>query len=70
MKTCERTLRAGFQGVSGLAPMWYLKAIRLRAARHKLQCGRDRRISDVALACGFGHHHFHICKCCPNLPVD
>ena len=52
----ERTLREGFVELYGLSPMRYLKTLRLHRARVQLQNDRcDRRISDIALRCGFTH---------------
>jgi len=52
----ERALREGFVELYGFSPLPYLKTLRLQTARTELQKGgHDRRISDIALACGFTH---------------
>ena len=53
----RRTLQNGFQQVLGIGPLAYLKAMRLRQARHALQQGAA--VSEAATACGFWHFgHF------------
>lgn len=53
----RRTLQSGFQQVLGMGPLAYLKAVRLRQARHALQQGTA--VSDAATASGFWHFgHF------------
>ena len=52
----ERTLRQGFEELYGRAPIGYLRSIRLREARARLQsAGADQRVGDIALSCGFSH---------------
>lgn len=53
---CERTLREGFRELYGFSPLPYLKALRLHGARAQLQkAERNRRISNIAIECGFTH---------------
>jgi AraC-like DNA-binding protein/TolB-like protein len=52
----ERTLLKQFQTFLGIAPLAYLRRLRLHAARNELtKPGNDNPIADVALSCGFSH---------------
>lgn len=51
----RRSLQMHFRRVYGMTPMQYLREQRLLAARAMLSSGRQERITDVALACGFVH---------------
>jgi AraC-like DNA-binding protein/TolB-like protein len=52
----ERTLLNQFQKFLGLAPIGYLRRIRLNAVRSELtKLGNDEPISEIAIRCGFGH---------------
>lgn len=50
----SRTLHRGFQRNFGMAPFKYLRSVRLSLARQQLSAAAmDRRVSDVALDCGY-----------------
>ena len=49
----ERTLRRGFLARFGLAPMQYVRAMRLRRARERIAAGQS--VTVAALHAGFGH---------------
>jgi AraC-like DNA-binding protein len=52
----ERTLQDGFREVYGTSPLSYLRKLRLQSARaHLAATGPERRISQIALDCGFTH---------------
>ena len=51
----ERTLQDGFRKYRYTTPMAYLKNERLQLARKALLDSADRRVTDVALDCGFTH---------------
>jgi transcriptional regulator GlxA family with amidase domain len=52
----ERTLLRQFQRFVGLAPLAYLRRLRLNTARTKLvRPDNDNAISDIAIRCGFTH---------------
>ncbi len=52
-----RTLQAAFRDTLGIAPMAYLKTVRLDMARYRLAAARHDResVTDVAYGCGFTH---------------
>ena len=52
-----RTLETGFQEVTGLSPVAYIRSLRLNAVRRTLHdvSARQRSISDIALDNGFWH---------------
>ncbi len=53
----RRTLQNAFQQVTGTGPLAYLKAVRMRQARHALQQGTP--VTEAATASGFWHFgHF------------
>src|SRR5215471_16697474 len=52
----ERTLLRQFQRFVGLAPLAYLRRLRLNAARSELaRAQNDDAISEIAIRCGFTH---------------
>jgi AraC-like DNA-binding protein len=52
----ERTLLNQFQKFLGIAPLGYLRRIRLNAVGSELtKLGNDASISEIATRCGFGH---------------
>lgn len=52
----ERTLLRQFQTFLGIAPLAYLRRLRLNAAKSKLtNPGNDDVIADIAIRCGFAH---------------
>ena len=52
----ERTLLKQFQTFLGIAPLAYLRRLRLNAVRNELaKRGNDNPIADIALGCGFSH---------------
>lgn len=52
-----RSLFNGFRRFRGLAPMAYVKALRLELAHHELRRAdpAERSVTEIALACGFTH---------------
>lgn len=52
----ERTLLKQFQAFLGIAPLAYLRRLRLNAARNELtKPGNDDAVAEVAARCGFAH---------------
>ncbi len=56
-KANRRTLHLGFLELYGIAPMKYLRALRLCGVRREIQNSRDKniRVTDIAMAWGFNH---------------
>lgn len=51
----RRSLQYCFQGVTGLAPLAYLRALRLNGVRRDLRGGTFDKVGDCAWEWGFGH---------------
>ena len=51
----RRTLQMHFRRIYGMSPLQYLREQRLFAARDMLLGAPGKRITDIALACGFTH---------------
>jgi AraC-like DNA-binding protein len=50
-----RTLFSSFQRFAGVAPMTYVRNIRLERARRELRLSTDESVTEVAARCGFSH---------------
>ncbi|WEK28849.1 MAG: helix-turn-helix transcriptional regulator [Candidatus Pseudomonas phytovorans] len=63
LQVCERlnisrsTLQRSFLSVTGLRPVEYLRALRLNAARHRLQCTSVEQFTVARVACDVGFTH-------------
>lgn len=63
LQICERldvsrsTLQRSFLGVTGLRPVEYLRAVRLNAARQRLQCTPAEQFTVARVACDVGFTH-------------
>ena len=51
----RRTLQYCFLDITGVAPLAYLRALRLNAVRRELRSGQCSRVGDCAWHWGFGH---------------